>query len=112
LVAGLDLFWLRLILSNLFHPTKSISKTDSIYKSDPILSHHHVLIRLVSVYFVILSIHLAYKLRISVLVLSGMFRKLSTTFLFTSFSENVIITKLFVLELNLFGILKFCTSLF
>jgi hypothetical protein len=48
----------------------------------------------------------------SVLVLSIKLRKLSTTFVFTSFPENVTIKELFVLKLNMFGILKFRTSLF
>jgi hypothetical protein len=47
-----------------FHPTKSISKTDPIYKTGPILSHHLIIIRLVSVQFGIMGINLAYKLGI------------------------------------------------
>jgi hypothetical protein len=47
-----------------------------------------------------------------VLVLSRNLQKLSTTFVFTSFLENVIIKVLSALEVNLFGILKFRTSLF
>jgi hypothetical protein len=35
LVAGLDLVWFSLIISICFYPTKSISKTDPIYKTDP-----------------------------------------------------------------------------
>jgi hypothetical protein len=45
-------------------------------------------------------------------VLSENLRKISTTFVFTIFPENVIIKALFDLEVNLFEILKFWTSLF
>jgi hypothetical protein len=47
-----------------------------------------------------------------VLVLCGKRRKLSTTFLFTYFLENIIIKVLFALEVNMFEILKFWISLF
>jgi hypothetical protein len=47
-----------------------------------------------------------------VLVLSRKLRKISTTFVFTRFLENIIIKVLSTLEVNLFGILKFWTRLF
>jgi hypothetical protein len=52
------------------------------------------------------------KPKFSVLVLSGKLRKLTKTFLFTRFLETVSIKELLVLEVNLFVILKFWTSLY
>jgi hypothetical protein len=67
LVVGLNLFWFNLILSVRFYPKnrsqEQISSTKSII-TDHILSHHHVLIRLVFVQFGILNINLAYELKI------------------------------------------------
>jgi ABC-type uncharacterized transport system fused permease/ATPase subunit len=51
-------------------------------------------------------------LEFSVLVFSGKLRKLSTTFLFTRFLENIDIKELLVLEVNLFVNLNFWTSLY
>jgi hypothetical protein len=51
-------------------------------------------------------------LEFSVLVLYVNLRKFSTTFIFTSFPEDVITKELSALEVNLFVILKFWTSLY
>jgi hypothetical protein len=52
------------------------------------------------------------KSEVYVLVLSRNLTKLSTTFVFTRFLENIIIKVLSALEVNLFAILKFWTNLF
>jgi hypothetical protein len=106
LVAGLDLFWFRLILSLAVIPQIQYSKQIPSYFFSS-SRHYHI-----SFYPVRYFEHKSRIWTRNFVFLYGNLGKLSTIFVFIRFLENVNIKELSVLKVNLFVILKFRTSLY